>query len=119
MARNIVNNLLRIATLNLCLGLRYKKDLVKEILLTNEIDILSLQETELEKDFDQSLLNIPGYNLEVETNNVKSRVVMYIKNSIKYERCYVLEGVNNHLVIIDVNSGVSNKKRLIKIENGP
>ena len=76
---------------------------------------MSLQETELEKDFDQSLLNIPGYNLEVETNNVKSRVVMYIKNSIKYERCYALEGVNNHLVIIDVNSGVINKKRLINI----
>ena len=47
MAKNMVRNLLRIATLNLCLGLKYKKDLVKEILLTNEIDILSLQETEL------------------------------------------------------------------------
>ena len=64
MANIVVKNLLKIATLNLCLGLRFKKDLVKEILLSNEIDILSLQETELEKDFDQTLLNIPGYSLE-------------------------------------------------------
>ena len=52
MARPTVNNSLKIATLNLCLGLKFKKDLVKEILQTNKIDILSLQETELENGFD-------------------------------------------------------------------
>ena len=77
MAKLTVNNVLRIATLNFCLGLRIKKDLVKEILQTNKIDILSIQETEPESNFGYSLLNIPGYNLEVETNTVKSRVAIY------------------------------------------
>ena len=52
--------------LNLCLGLKYKKDLVKNILLTNNIDVLAMQETELGFDFDCELLNIPGYTLETE-----------------------------------------------------
>ena len=43
---------LKIATLNLCLGLKNKKDLVKEILMSNEIDILAMQEIELESNFD-------------------------------------------------------------------
>ena len=49
---------LKIATLNLCLGLKFKKDLVKSLLQTHDIDILLMQETELEADFDCELLNI-------------------------------------------------------------
>ena len=82
-----LNTILKIATLNLCLGLKFKKDLVKNILYGNEIDVLLIQETEIEKDFDCVLLNIPGYKLELEVNDTKSRVGTYIKNSIKYERC--------------------------------
>ena len=37
---------LKIATLNLCLGLKNKKDLVKIILLENDIDVLLMQEVE-------------------------------------------------------------------------
>ena len=55
---------MRIATLNLCLGLKFKKDLVKNILVENEIDILLMQETEIEADFNCELLNIPGYKFE-------------------------------------------------------
>ena len=55
-----IKTVLKIATLNLCLGLKFKKDLVKNILLENEIDVLSLQETEIESDFDCELLSIPG-----------------------------------------------------------
>ena len=47
-----LNTILKIATLNLCLGLKFKKDLVKNILYGNEIDVLLIQETEIEKDFD-------------------------------------------------------------------
>ena len=43
-----IKYILKIATLNLCLGLKFKKDFVKNILLENEIDILLVQETELE-----------------------------------------------------------------------
>ena len=110
-----LNTILKIATLNLCLGLKFKKDLVKNILHGNEIDILIIQETEIEKDFDYVLLNIPGYKLELEVNDTKSRVGTYIKNSIKYERCSELGGVNKHLVIIDVLNGKKPKKRIINI----
>ena len=38
---NMDSQLLKIATLNLCLGLKYKKDLVKNYLYSEEIDILA------------------------------------------------------------------------------
>ena len=47
---------LKIATLNLCLGLRKKKVLVKEILCENSVDILLMQETEVVNGFDCGLL---------------------------------------------------------------
>ena len=105
----------KIATLNLCLGLKFKKDLVKNLLQTHDIDILLMQETELEADFDCELLNIPGYNLECECNNTKKRTGTYIKNSIKYRRCKNLEGHNSHMVIIDLENEAECKKRIINI----
>ena len=84
---------------------------------------LSLQETEIESDFDCELLSIPGYRFEYESNNVKRRVGTYIKSTIKYERCTSLEGINNHLVIIDILNGRKKKNvlsifiyRLIRME---
>ena len=70
-----LKTILKIATLNLCLGLKFKKDLIKNILLENEIDILLMQETEIEKDFDCELLNIPGYCFEFEANDTKEELV--------------------------------------------
>ena len=102
-----LKTVLKIATLNLCLGLKFKKDLVKNILLENEIDILLMQETEIENDFDCEMLNIPGYRFEFETNDVKRR------DTIKYKRCLELEGNNNHLLIMDVENGMKMKKRII------
>ena len=77
------NSKIKIASLNLCLGLKFKKDLVKNILVENDIDVLSLQETEIESDFDCDcdLLSIPGYRFEYESNNVKRRVGTYIKST--------------------------------------
>ena len=54
---------LKIATLNLCLGLKYKKLMVEQIINSNKIDILCLQEVELEFGFSENLLSIPGYDL--------------------------------------------------------
>ena len=70
---------LKVATLNLGLGLKNKKDLVKELLMSNEIDILAMQETELESNFDCNLLSIPGFTLETENTRNKKRVGIYIK----------------------------------------
>ena len=93
---------LKVATLNLCLGLKNKKDLVKELLMSNEIDILAMQEIELESNFDCNLLSIPGFTLETENTRNKKRVGIYIRNNVKYERCTLLEEEDNNLVIIDV-----------------
>ena len=92
-------SLLVIATLNLCLGLKGKKDLVKDILISNKIDILAMQEIEIESGFDEKTLSIPGYILETENNDLKKRTGFYISTSVKYSRKNNLEGRNNHLVV--------------------
>ena len=73
---------LKIATLNLCLGLKNKKDFVRDILASNEIDILLIQETEISPDFDCQILSIPGYILELENNTHKRRVGIYRQSPI-------------------------------------
>ena len=71
---------LKIATLNLCLGLNSKKEKIKELILKNNVEILCLQEVEFEHDYDNTLLNFMGYNLETETNTQKRRTTIYNKN---------------------------------------
>ena len=46
---------LKVATLNLCLGLKNKKDLVKSLLIENDIDVLCMQETEIESGLDENI----------------------------------------------------------------
>ena len=65
---------LKIATLNLCLGLKYKKLMVEQLMNSNKIDILCLQEVDLEFGFNENLLSIPGYDLLVEKNSIKARL---------------------------------------------
>ena len=95
MANSLLGSCIKIATLNLCLGLKFKKDFVKDLLNKEMIDVLGMQETEVCHDFDIDLLNIPGYILEVEQNDSKIRVATYIKKCIKYKRRCDLGGVNN------------------------
>ena len=42
---------IKIGTLNLCLGQKSKKELVKQTILNEEIDMLCMQETESNKSF--------------------------------------------------------------------
>ena len=104
---------LKVATLNLCLGLKNKKQQVKELITTENIDILLLQETEIEALYDSDLLSFMGYNLEIEINNTKSRVGAYVRHEIKYKRRIELEGQNSHIVIIDVTE----KNKTLRIIN--
>ena len=92
----------KLATLNLCLGLKNKKDHVKNILVQNQIDILCVQEAEIEKSFNKNLIRIPGFNLELECNSRMSLVGFYISNKIDYRRCDNLEGIDSNLIIIDI-----------------
>ena len=50
--------MIKIATMNLCLGLKNKKDYVLGEILRNEIDISCLQEVEIESSFPAEMLII-------------------------------------------------------------
>ena len=69
-----MNRTMKIATLNLCLGLRNKKDEIKRIIEHNNIDIMCLQETELPGDYPIVLLSFKGYNYESENNLLQTSV---------------------------------------------
>ena len=94
----------KIATLNLCLGLPNKKEHVKQLINEESIDILCLQETELEVNLDHNLLGLPDFNYESEQNDRQARVGCYVKSNVVYNRRSDLEGVNSHLIILDVQS---------------
>ena len=93
---------LKIATWNLCLGLFHKKDYVRTQLHENNIDILTLQETDLSPELQLENLQIKGYSIEVENNNKKRRVAIYVKNSISYKRRIELEKENLHVIVLDI-----------------
>ena len=73
-----------------------------------------LPEVEVESGFDHSTLNIKGFDLEIEINSVKSRTGVYISKDINYSRKIELEGVNSHLIVIDIE-GRSEIKRIINV----
>ena len=60
----------------------------------------SMQEVEVETDFDVELLKLPGYILELENNTVKKRVGCYIRENLKYRRRNDLESLNSLVIII-------------------
>ena len=95
---------MKIATWNMCLGLFHKRDYVRNLLHENDIDILTLQETELTPEIETKNLQIKGYSLEVENNAKKRRVAIYIKKTITYKRRTDLEKINLHLIILDVET---------------
>ena len=96
-----MNKTTTIASLNLCLGLRCKKEAVKNIILDNQIDILCLQETEIPVDYPSNLLTFKGFDFENEINNVKSRCGIYISNNVSHVRRIELELPNKHVINID------------------
>ena len=95
---------IKIASLNLCLGLPNKKNLVKQLILNNNIDVLCLQETEIENNIDHNLMSFNNFNYESESNNKRSRVGCYISTSLNYVRRSDLEESDLHIVIIDIKS---------------
>ena len=60
-----------ISTINLCLGLKNKKLLVKRLLEENKIDVLCMQETEIGNDLNTDQLMMAGYSFELEKNTSK------------------------------------------------
>ena len=72
--------------------------------MIENIDVLLMQEIELEASFDSNMLRFKGYDLEIEKNSVKSRVGMYVKREIQYIRRADLEGVDSHIIVIDITN---------------
>jgi hypothetical protein len=97
-----MNELIRIGTWNLCLGLANKKDYVTSKLHDEKINICCLQECEIDPNQDEKTLTLPNYKIELEDNVYKKRTGIYIHNSVEYERQRHLEEPNNHIVIIDL-----------------
>ena len=58
MVETNTKNILKIATLNLCLGLKNKKLDVENLLSENKINILCLQEVEIESNYDPNVLKL-------------------------------------------------------------
>ena len=82
---------IKIATLNLCLGLPNKKNDVKKLIAENSIDILCMQETEIDPNMNIELLGFPGYSIEAESSDTKIRTAIYVKNGVNYTRRKDLE----------------------------
>ena len=98
----MVNENLRLGSWNLCLGLQNKKDYVSHILETNKLDVCCLQECEVTLNINEPTLSTKNYKLELELNDYKKRVGIYINNNIEYKRRTDLEEKNNHIVIVDI-----------------
>ena len=79
----------------------------------NKIDILCLQEVELNQNTPKNIMSIKDYNIEIETNDIKSRTATYIKSLINYKRRTDLEGKNNGMTILDIE--LSKSFRLINL----
>jgi endonuclease/exonuclease/phosphatase family metal-dependent hydrolase len=96
------NKSLKVCTWNVCLGIKYKLRQVEEIMRNNEIDIICLQEVELAQEDDLSLLEINGYTMEIERSSGKRRSMIYIRNTIQYERHHAKEQENSHVILISI-----------------
>ena len=108
-----MSSTIKIATLNLCLGLKNKKETLKRLIRENDIDIMCMQETDIEVDFPSELLAFKGFAYENEQNDVKSRCGIYVSNKISYVRRCDIEIVNKHIIVIDLND--SNETRIIAL----
>ena len=64
--------------INLCLGLENKLNDIAQLLSHNAFDILCLQEVEIPYDFAPNLLNLKGFQFELESNSEKSRTGIYV-----------------------------------------
>ena len=93
---------LKIASWNLCNGLANKIQYVTDLLHTESVDVLFLQETEIASDYDENLLSIKDYRIEIANTLGTKRVAAYIHNNISYKRNRETEGTNVLLLNLDV-----------------
>ena len=100
---NLKTKNITIATWNLCLGLRNKKDYVSKIINEHKLDIVCLQETEIEPNYPLKILSFKGYDYLTENNSEKARTGIYINSNIPYLRRIDLEKPDCGIIIIDLD----------------
>ena len=105
---------MKIATWNVCLGLKNKKIYVREKILEEQIDICCIQECDIPSDYPSNILSFRNYNLEVENNSIKARCCTFVRSSMGYIRRNDLEGEDNNIVILEITLN-SNKFLIINI----
>jgi hypothetical protein len=103
-ANHSMNMTIKIGTLNLCLGLKNKRYLVKKIVIENKIYLQCMHKTKIEINFDSNLKTFTGFICESEINDSRFRVGTYVNSSLDYVRRWDLENVNSHIVIVDVKA---------------
>ena len=94
-----------------------KKDSIEFILQQQKPDILTLQELNITEKEDINLVQVPGYKLEIDQLHSKygrARAVMFIRDTIRYERIKELETEDEPVIWIQINMA-GNKK--LKIQN--
>ena len=96
--------MVKIATWNVCLGLKNKKTYVSKTIEENGIDICCIQECDIKKDYPANILTFKNFNLEVEKNSIKARCCTYVRGGVPYVRRDDLEGMDNNLVIIQMKT---------------
>jgi exonuclease III len=91
---------MKICTWNVCLGARCKISIIKELLVKNQIDILCLQEVEIMNEEDTDAYEMENYSLEIETVSTpfKKRTLMYIHNTVAYQRMLDVEDSDSHVI---------------------
>ena len=75
--KNTKTKNLKIATWNLCLGLRNKRDYVSKMINEHKLDIVCLQETDIEQNYPLNILSFKGYDFLTENNSNKARAGIY------------------------------------------
>ena len=96
---------LTVSTWNLCNGLLNKMIYVKNMLKEERIDVLILQETQLKHDVNIDLLQVENYTIEMSTSTETTRVVMYLKSTICYERVY--ESQDHNVIMVNIKDNYS------------
>ena len=71
--------MIKIATWNVCLGMKNKKDYIIDVLRKENIDICMIQEADILKDYPYDLLSSNDYKIECERSTIKARCVALIK----------------------------------------
>ena len=104
---------IKIASWNVCLGLKNKKEVIYQEIRDKNIDICLLQEVEITKDYNANLLTSKNYKIEVEDNEIKARCAIIIKDNLEYARRSDLEDINMGIVIVDILG--CNQYRLVNI----